>query len=56
VDEGLPELYMPIGIGGVLPHNLIYYSVKNIDRFKPKLVMNQKKQREDICSNNLKED
>ncbi|CAD8112864.1 unnamed protein product [Paramecium primaurelia] len=35
VDE-LPQLYMPIGQGGIVPHKLYYYHIKKNDFSKPK--------------------
>jgi hypothetical protein len=34
-EEKLPKLYMPVGIGCVLPGNLIYYHVRKSEIFSP---------------------
>lgn len=55
-EEEIPFFSMPIGQGALLPGNLIYYHVKRNDYFRPKLTIAQEKNREDLISDNMKED
>lgn len=38
--EELPQLYMPIGQGGVVPYQLYYYHIKKNDFSRPKALIN----------------
>jgi hypothetical protein len=59
-EEKLPKLYMPVGIGCVLPGNLIYYHVRKSEIFSPnetviknKWKLNAGDNREDFISDNI---
>ena len=55
-EEEIPILSMPIGIGAYLPSNLIYYYVKRNDYYKPKSTVYVDKNRNDLVSDNIKEE
>ena len=59
-EEKLPKLYMPVGIGCVLPGNLIYYHVRKSEIFSPnetviknKWKLNAGDNRDDFISDNI---
>jgi len=52
-EEKLPKLYMPVGVGCVLPGNLIYYTVSKNEIFSPNETLNSADNREDFVSDNL---
>jgi hypothetical protein len=52
-EEKLPKLYMPVGIGCVLPGNLIYYHVRKSEIFSPNETLNAGDNREDFISDNI---
>lgn len=54
-ENSLPKLNMPVGIGSGLPNKLIFYHVSKDDIFAPKQLINADKNREDVVSDNLKE-
>lgn len=46
---------MPVGLGGFLPNKLYYYNIRKNELAKPKVNIKKAKNRDDIVSDNIKD-
>ena len=53
VEDELPQFYLPIGQGGVLPADLIYYHIKTTNPLLFSSQQTENKNRSDLVCDNL---